>query len=332
MSRCLYRTALALAALLLVLACTPQPPPTATPTPYRTPVVTPTPSPTPVPSPTPTPTPLALTDQLGRKIALEKVPQRIVSLAPSNTEILFILGLGDRVVGVDEYSDFPPEARTKEKVGGFANPSIEKIIALSPDLVLAASIHRKTVIPELEKRGIKVLGLAPKNIEEVLDAIKLVGQATGAEEPAARIVSWLRSRIAAVTERTMRLSDEERPRVLFIVWHEPLWTAGSGTFIADLIEKAGGKNIASDVKGYAAIDLETVIARDPEVIIANTGHGKARNLPYRWAQEEPRLAETSARKNNRVYEIDADLVNRPGPRIVDGLENMARFIHPELFR
>jgi iron complex transport system substrate-binding protein len=289
------------------------------------------PVPSPTPAPKPTPTPLTLTDQLGREITLEKPAQRIVSLAPSNTEILFILGLGDRVIGVDEISDFPPEVKEKERVGSYANPSIEKIIALSPDLILAASIHKKTVIPELEKHGLNVLALAPKNLDGVLDSIALVGRAAGAEEAAEKVISSLRSRIKAVTEKAAELPPEKRPRVFFVVWHQPLWTAGSDTFIADLIEKAGGKNLASDIQGYAAIDLETVVARDPEVIIANTGHGEAKNIPYQWAQSEPRLAETSARKNHRVYEIDADLVNRPGPRIVQGLEFLARFIHPELF-
>ncbi len=276
----------------------------------------------------PTP-PGAVVDDLGRSVNIEKIPQRIVSLAPSNTEILFALGLGEKVVGVTECCNYPPEALDKEKVGGFSTPDIEKIIALQPDLILASSIHAKEVIPALEERGLTVFALAPENLDEVLKDIEVVGKITGKEEETSELVAQMENRIKAITDITRDL--EERPRVFYITWHDPLWSVGSETHHQELIEKAGGVNIFQDITGYKTVNLETVIARDPEVIIACTGHGEAKGKPFEWAMEEPRLGVTEARKNNRIYQIDADLVSRTGPRIIEALEQFAHFIHPEIF-
>lgn len=275
------------------------------------------------------PAPYRATDQLGRVVEFEVLPQRIISLAPSNTEILFALGLGDRVMGVSDFCDYPPEAMQRERVGTFVAPNVEKIISLHPDLILAAPIHQKMVIPTLEKHHLKVVVLAPNTLEEVLQAITLVGRVTGRQHQAAQLVERLKRRMEAITRVTSGLS--RRPRVLYLTWHDPLWTSGSGTLAHDLIQKAGGNNIASDLIGWRVIDLETVIARNPQVIIACTGHGQAKTLPFEWAKNDPRLACTEARKRNRVYLIDANLVTRPGPRVFKALEQFARFIHPELF-
>ena len=136
------------------------------------------------------------------------------------------------------------------------------------------------------------------------------------------------SRIEAVTVKTKEL---ESTRVFYITWHDPLWSVGSGTIINELIERAGGVNIFQDITGHKTVDLETIIARNPEVIIACTGHGEAEGKPFEWAKKEPRLEVTEAGKNNRVYQMDADLANRHGPRIVEALEEFAYFIHPEVF-
>lgn len=276
------------------------------------------------------PTPTAgVVDDLGRSVNIEEIPQRIVSLAPANTEILFALGLGEKVVGVTDHCNYPPEAVDKEKVGGFSTPAIEKIIALQPDLILAADIHKEEVIADLEERGLTVFALVPENLDGVLRDIQVVGEITGKEEEASELVNQMENRIKAITDKTKDL--QERPRVFYITWHDPLWTSGSGTFIHELIEKAGGVNIFQDVTEHKAVDIELVIARNPEVIIACTGHGEARDEPFGWAKSEPRLGATEARKNQKVYQIDADLVSRSGPRIVDALEWLAYFIHPEIF-
>jgi iron complex transport system substrate-binding protein len=270
-------------------------------------------------------------DDLGRSVNIKEIPQRIISLSPSNTEILFALGLGEKVVGVTEYCNYPPEALDKEKVGGYSTPDIEKIIALQPDLIFADDIHKEETIPALEERGLTVFALMPGNLDGVLKDIQMAGKITGKEQEASELVGQMESRIAAITDKTEKLEPQERPRVFYITWHDPLWTTGSGTFIHELIDKAGGVNIFQDVTGHKAVDIELVIARNPEIVIACAGHGEAKDEPVEWAESEPRLSVTEARKNNRIYQIDADIVSRTGPRIVEALEEFAQFIHPEIF-
>ncbi len=277
-------------------------------------------------------TPGNIVDGLGRSVAIEKTPQRIISLSPSNTEILFALGLGDKVVGVTEYCNYPQAATTKLKVGGFSTVDIEKVVSLEPDLVLATNIHSKTVIPALEELGLTVVALTPTSLLEVLDSITLVGKITGQNKQATEMVSSLRSRIEVITDKTETLSSKQKPRVFYVTWHDPLMTAGTGTLADDVIRSAGGQNIASDISGDKTIDLETVIYRDPQVIVASVGMGTGEDLPWQYVQTETRLKNTQALLNDRIYKIDGDLIHRPGPRIVEALEQMACFIHPELFK
>ena len=272
-----------------------------------------------------------VTDQLGRTVELDGVPQRIVSLAPSNTEILFALGLGERVVGVTEYCNYPEAAKDKEAIGGFSTVDLERVVTLSPDLILATGMHEDEALPALENRGLTVFALDPTTLDEVMEAISLVGEITGKAEEAAGLVNDMKQRISAVTEKTDGLSQDQRPRVFFITWHGPLMTPGSETRHDELIQMAGGVNIARDLTGYADISLEAVVEANPEVIIAGVGMGAGEDLSAQFIRTEPRLEGTDARRNDRVYEIDTDLEGRPGPRIVDALEEFARFIHPELF-
>ena len=280
---------------------------------------------------TPQSPPGNVVDDLGRTVNIEEIPQRIISLAPSNTEILFALGLGDRVVGVTEYCNYPEEATAKPKVGGFSTVDIEKVVSLEPDLILATRIHSKTVIPALEELGLTVAALAPGCIDEVLNSITLVGKITGQDKQASRLVNDLRTRTESVANKTRNLAPNQRPKVLYLTWHDPLMTAGTETLTDDIISKAGGQNIAYDISGHKAIDLETIIHRDPQVIIASVGMGAGEDLPWQYVNTEPRLKNTQALVNNRVYKIDGDLIHRPGPRIVEALEQMAQFIHPEPF-
>ncbi len=280
----------------------------------------------------PQPTSGNIVDGLGRKVTIDKIPQRIVSLAPSNTEVLFALGIDDKVVGVTEYCNYPQAAKTKPKVGGFSTVDIEKVVSLEPDLVLATQIHGKTVIPALEKLGLTVVALTPSSLNEVLSSITLVGEVTGQDEQASKLVNNLRTRIEAVADKTRTFSPNQKPRVFYITWHDPLMTAGTGTLADDVIGNAGGENIAHDISGDKTTDLETVIYRDPQVIIASVGMGTGEDLPWQYVQTETRLKNTQALLNNRVYKIDGDLIHRPGPRVVDALEQMAHFIHPELFK
>jgi len=252
----------------------------------------------------------------------KKTPERIISTAPSNTEILFALGLGDKVVGVTTYCNYPPEAPEKEKIGGFSTVDIEKIISLNPDMVLASSKTGDENIKKLEDKGITVLIVEPKNIDEILKAIELIGNVTGKENEAKSLTENMLKRINKVKENSKNL--KEKPKVMYVVWHEPLMSAGKNTFANDIIEIAGGENIYSDMEiQYPTISLESVIDRNPDIIIASVGHGDAGNLTYNYVMNEPRLKDVNAVKNKRVYEIDADIMNRPGPRISDALEQFA---------
>ena len=246
--------------------------------------------------------------------------------------ILFALGLEDRIAAVTDYCNYPPEAEDKPSIGGFSTPNIEEIIAHSPDLIIATSIHEKKIIPQLEDKGLTVFAFAPKTLAEVLKTITLAGKLTGKDEAAVELVADMQKRIDAVTDKTDGLSREQRPRVFFVTWHDPLMTPGAGTRHDELIRIAGGINIGQDLTDYADISLEAVIAANPEVIIADAGMGSGKDMPFQFAITEPRLRNIDARMNGQVYAINSDMAGRPGPRIVDALEQFAEFIHPELFK
>ena len=276
--------------------------------------------------------PLNVTDQMDRQVRIEKIPERIVSLSPSNTEIVYALGLEEKLVGVTEFCDYPEAAKDKPKVGGFSTVDIEKVVESEPDLILATNIHKEEIIPRLEGLGLTVLALEPKTLDEVLDAITLVGECSGVQEEAAQLVAGMGNRIRAITDKTGNLKPAERPRVFYIVWHDPLMTAGPDTRIHELIESAGGTNIGQNLgEEYPTLSLEAVIVANPQIIIAGGGMGEGASLPYEFALTEERLGDLDARINGQIYEIDTDLVGRPGPRMVDGLEQLAKMIHPEMF-
>ena len=273
---------------------------------------------------------IVITDQAGRVVTLDAVPQRIVSLAPSNTEILFALGLNDSIVGVSEYSDYPAEALGKDIITKFYPLDIENIVAAEPDLVVAANIHKDEYVPQMESLGLKVIVLDPKTVDEVMDAIAIAGEATGTEDAASQLIEDMQARVDAVQSLVSGLSEEEIPRVFYVIWHDPPMTVGNDTFQSEVIKLAGGQSIFDDLSGYPAVDLETILDRDPQVIVVGSGHDVEKDEVFEWAMNESRLQDTEAASENRIFKIDANLVDRPGPRIVDGIEEMLRLIHPEL--
>lgn len=316
--------------LSIACSCPPPTPPEITPPPppaeERPPEAIP-------PEPEELPTfPLTIVDDLDREVTIEKLPQRIISLAPSNTEILYALGLEDRIVGTTDYCDYPEAAKAKPRVAGYVTPDIEKIVFLEPDLILAESIHEKTVLPALEKLGLTVIVMSATSIDAVLRDIALIGQINGKSRSATELIEDMKRRINAVTAKTENLAPEERPRVMYACWHAPIWTLGRNTFIDDLIHKAGGINIfADDFEKSRVVSLEAIIEENPQVIIVS-GMGTTGDLVYNNIKKESRLAGIDAIRTNRVYKIsDADIIERPGPRIVDGLEEVARLLHPEIF-
>ena len=276
--------------------------------------------------------PMTVTDDLGRTITLDKAPQRIVSLAPSNTEILFDLGLGDKVVGDTIYDDYPAAAVNKPHVGGYADIDVEKVVSLAPDLILAEDIDKADVIPTLEKMGYKVYALVPHNLDEIIASVSTIGRLTGANIEAKSITADMQKRIKAVTDKTAGLKDNQKPRVLYVIWQDPIMSSGSDTPIYDMINKAGGTNVAPDVTGFPTISLESVLAADPQVVICNVDPTyPGGDAPLVFFQTEPRLKGIAASASGKIYGINASLTNRPVPRIIEGFEWMAAMIHPELF-
>lgn len=280
----------------------------------------------PAPPSQPTPESLILTDSRGQKVKVPGEVKRIISLAPSNTEILFALGLGDRVVGVTEFCDYPPEAAEKPKVGGFADVDTEKVVELEPDLILAANIHIAEAVPALEKLGLTVVVVSPADVPAVLEGIKLVGRIIGQEKEAEALTAEMQERVDAVAKA---VEGREKPRVFWEVDSE-LWTAGPGSFINDLIVRAGGKNIAAEADSpWVQLNSEAIIAADPEVIfLADHPFGETAET----VTARPGWDEISAVVNDRIVEIeDTDIFSRPGPRVVDALEMAAKALHPDAF-
>ena len=280
---------------------------------------------------TSTPSSVTYIDDIGRTVQITGIPQRIISLSPSNTEMVYALGLQDRLVGVTSYDDYPPDAKTKPIVSDYSTVDLEKIVNAKPDLVLADSIQKNDTIPALEKLGITVYTMTPNNTDGIFNEIKVLGRITGKTQAADNLVSNLQTRIQAVADKTAKLTDAEKPRVLFVTWYDPIWTAGTDTMIQYLIDQAGGTNIAGDLNGYATIKLESVIQRNPQVIVVMSSMG-TQNASLDFIKSNEQFQSTDAVKNGRVYEIDADIFGRTTPRIVDGLETLAKLIHPELFK
>jgi len=260
------------------------------------------------------------TDGIGRKIELPKKPERIVSLAPNITEILFALQLGQKIVGVTDFCDYPEEARHKPKVGWLISPGIEKIISLQPDIVFATTEGNKPeIIDELERMNIKTYVLNPHNLNDVLSDITEIGNVTGQRRIARELVGSLTRRINAVKKKAL---EGRQKRVIYLVSTNPIISAGPGSFIHDLIITAGGINVLSDSPiRYPRIDMEEIILKDPEVIIAPD------DLTEQIHEWKKRWSGISAIRNGAVYPVNPDIVSRPGPRIVDGLEMIYEYIH-----
>ena len=266
---------------------------------------------------------------MGREVTINEIPQRIVSHVPSITEMLFALGVGERVVGVSDYCDYPEEAKSKPSVGNYFNPSIENIVALDPDLVLTDG-HSEGII-QLDSLGITYMVIDPKDIDGIFKDLELLGKVTGTEGEAEKLIEDMQDSIAHVLAL---VEGAPRLKVLFIIDATDLtfpWTAGPGSFIDSLITMAGGENIAAQAQGaWVQLSIEEIVNADPEIIILPAKHGTAFTSPE-TLMGHPAWQGITAVKEDRIFIIDDDLVSRSGPRIVQGLEELARIIHPELF-
>ncbi len=271
-----------------------------------------------------------LKDDLGYEIAMDKTPQRIVSLAPSNTEILFALGLGNRIVGVTDYCDYPPEAKEKEKIGGYSTINIEKVVSLEPDLVVAAYGNGIEAIETMKRLNLTVVALNPRSIADIERDIILLGKITGTEENATRIVKEMENEINSVKKA---VEGEKRVRVAHIVWHDPIWVSGKDTFIDEIISIAGGENVFN-FTGWRIVSIEDLVSANPDVIIVSSGNGMGgvQNITYSWVMSDERLKSIEAVRKNRVFIVDADIISRPSYRVARAVEVVARFLHPDAFQ
>lgn len=265
-------------------------------------------------------------DMLDREVVIAKIPERIVSLAPSNTEIIFALDAQDLLVGVTTNCDYPPEATQLKKVGDFRTPKIELIFECEPDLVLAGNRINQEAIPIIENAGITVIVTEAYDFSGVYKSILDIGRITGTIKKAEALVMEMKKNVNDITEK---VKIEPRPTCYYIVsfgeWGN--WTAGPGSFIHEMIEMAGGNNITSDLnQPWATYSMEKLLQSDPEILLAGKHSGDLSPLTT-----APFYKDLTAVKTGTIHIIDDNLVTRPGPRLVQGLEIIARAIHPEIF-
>lgn len=267
---------------------------------------------------------ITLKDHAGRDVFLENIPSRIVSLAPSITEIIFAIGQGRRLVGITRYCNYPPETLSIPKVGGMIDPDYERILLLKPDIVIISKDgSTRDTLSRIESLGIKTFVLGPRSIPEILDSIRIMGKITGNEQSAESIVNGIMKRMDAIKKKQKGL---RKKRILFLIWERPMIAVGAGTFINEMIELAGGINVIRDkaVK-YPRLSKEDVLRLNPEVIVLcgdfnadalSSGNGGLSKM-------------IDAIRNRRVFRVEVDYYERPGPRFIEGVEELFQLLHGE---
>jgi iron complex transport system substrate-binding protein len=268
-----------------------------------------------------------LKDELGRTVHLPDHPQRVVCLAPNLTETVYALGMGNIVAGVTDFTDDPPEARTKPSVGGLTDASLERIVALRPDLVLAMGhLNREETVNELERVGIPVFVVSPQSLQDILESIVHLGNALNCAYAAEILVKRLKSQQAAVAAR---VAGRPRPKVLMVVWYDPVVTAGDKSFITDVVTAAGGQSVTADLpQAWPQISLEEVVRRSPDfLLLVRAPHGGITEEDLASHAGWDRLA---ALKSHRVIYMDERFIH-PSPVVFEALEFLAKQLHPEAF-
>lgn len=261
-----------------------------------------------------------------RIVLAEKAP-RYISLAPATTEILFSLGLNKEIVGVSSYCDYPPEAKHKEKIGSFSDPNIEKIISLKPDIIFCAGLEQNPIVLKLRQLNFKVCVSDPKNLTELYVSINEIGKLTQREKEANAIIVRMKSAIEETILLTKNIDFDKHPKVFIEIWHDPLMTVGKNSFINELIEAAGGKNIASNINAaYTYISPEQILKRDPEIIILTY---MSKEPPKEIFDKRPGWKNVAAIKAGRIYnDIDPNILLRPGPRLAEGVKALHKKFYP----
>jgi len=268
-------------------------------------------------------------DEMGRSVRVPVSPSRVVSLAPSLTETVYALGLQGHLVGDTEYCDYPPEARKKPKVGGAINPNLEEIVALHPDLVLVTkSLNRLETVRALDVLGIPSYATDPHTVEEIISSTQKLADLLGAPVAGKTLSVELQNRLATLETR---LAGIPPTRVLFIVWTEPLMSVGKDTFIADALRKAGAVSIVDSTRDWPQMNLEEVVRLQPDCLVFASSHSEAAARDFAALADRPgwRLLEAV---HNHHYAVISDAVNRPAPRIVSAIEELAHQLHPAVFQ
>lgn len=266
-----------------------------------------------------------VTDEAGRRLRLPEKIDRIVSLAPNLTEIVYAVGAGEQLVGDTEYCDYPAAAKSVAKIGDTMHPSVERIIALKPQIVLVSTASQlEAFTKQLDQQNITVYVTNPQSLEDVFRSIQTLGDLFGHHDSTTTIVAELRTRAAAVEVATKTVKPV---KVFYQVSDEPLYTVGRDAFLTDLIRRAGGVSVTADVPGaFPRYSDEAALAAKPDAIILPSGGAMATAN----SKPAPSLKNSPAVLNNRIYKIDENHLQRPGPRLIDGLEEMARALHPEV--
>ena len=285
-------------------------------------------------APTPTEQPavdtkIVITDLKGRQITLDKAPERIVSLSPANTEILFAVGAGDKVVGVTSFCDFPAEVKDVEKIGSFEGPNLELIQKAKPDVVLAGGYIQEDLIANLEQLNIPVISTEATDFNSIFDSIALIGKVSGNEQKAAEVVKGMKDKIAEIEDK---VKGQTPKSVFYVVWTDPLTTAGSGTFINDVIKAAGGINTAEKVEYWAKYSAEELVKDNPEYLLSSL-HATNEGVTVDFYKQSPVFKNLDSVKNGKVYLMsDDNVVSRPGPRIVQAIEEIAKVLHSDIIK
>lgn len=275
--------------------------------------------------------PLTVVDVTGTEITIEKEPERIVSTSTSDTEILFALGLGDKIYGVSDFDNYPEEAKDKPKMGGVVEPNVEAILEQEPDLVVTSNSISEEAAQNIRDLGITLYQTDPKNMEEVFDVIRETGLITNRQKEAEDVIEEMQSVIDHVKETVAEVAEEDKKKVY--IEYNPGWTVGKGEFMHELIELAGGINVAGDTEGWIEVNEEKIIEENPDVIIyaADLVDEETGKQLGELIKERDGWEEITAIEENQMVPIDKDIMSRNGPRIVEALQQIAEGIYPELF-
>ena len=269
-----------------------------------------------------------VTDQVGRTLVVPENPARVISLAPSITEVIYDLGQEKRLVGATQFSTHPSEAKSLPRVGSYVRLDIEKIVSLKPDLCIAIKDgNPKHIVDKIVSLGIPVYVIDPRNLIQIIDTITRLGSLLHAEKAATELVGDMDKRIEKV--KTLVKKSRYKPRVFFQIDAEPLFSAGTNTFIHELIELAGGINTAAGADPYPRYSWEDILVLQPEIVLISSMAGGL--TPEDLVRSWEKWAQLSAVNNEKIFLVEADLFDRPTTRLVDGLEAIAEIIHPELF-